>query len=300
MNRLDRHMVRGPVYKHFDLERKNAKQAEARLSQKLQRLEVVCLYHVKLLTKEQRQLQRDLQRLQQAAIMKKKFSSYFGNGIQKRQEDVPASSPQGRQKNRVPQANTIRASAIIETQETNKAKPPIPRAHHTGLKVRMKGKEQSLPQNHRTSHLIEEKPQVQEEESIVPPKGKESNNNMSTLHRDQEVPTDTSDPGPTSSPATESTSSYVNGTRSEEANLQADLHAGKQIPPSPMECAGNHKGQSTEPSYLELFMRVRNAHYLRHRVPPESERLLSIREIFGHEEPFEPRAAKEHENGVTT
>lgn len=58
-------MVRGPLYKHFDLERKSAKQAEARLSQRLQRLEDICLYHMKLLTREQRQLQKELQRLQQ-------------------------------------------------------------------------------------------------------------------------------------------------------------------------------------------------------------------------------------------
>lgn len=58
-------MVTGPVYKHFDLERKNARWAEARLSQRLQGLEHICLNHMKLLTREQRQLQKELQRLQQ-------------------------------------------------------------------------------------------------------------------------------------------------------------------------------------------------------------------------------------------
>lgn len=65
MKRVERHLVKGPLYKHFDLERKTAKQAEAILGQRLQRLEEICLYHVKLLTREQRQLQRELQRLQQ-------------------------------------------------------------------------------------------------------------------------------------------------------------------------------------------------------------------------------------------
>ena len=65
MKRMERYLVRGPLQKHFDLERKNAKQAEARLSQRLQRLEDICLYHVKLLTREQRELQKELQRLQQ-------------------------------------------------------------------------------------------------------------------------------------------------------------------------------------------------------------------------------------------
>lgn len=58
-------MVGGPLYKHFDLERKNARQADARLSQRLQRLERVCLNHMKSLTHEQRQLQKELQRLQE-------------------------------------------------------------------------------------------------------------------------------------------------------------------------------------------------------------------------------------------
>lgn len=58
-------MVTGPVYKHFDLERKNARRAEARLRQRLHTLEYICLYQMKLLTWEQRQLQKELQRLQQ-------------------------------------------------------------------------------------------------------------------------------------------------------------------------------------------------------------------------------------------
>lgn len=69
MKRMDRRVVRGPLCKQFDLERKNARQAEARLSLRLQRLEVICLYHVKSLAREQRQLQKELQRLQQGEAM---------------------------------------------------------------------------------------------------------------------------------------------------------------------------------------------------------------------------------------
>ncbi|KAF7460897.1 Hypothetical predicted protein [Marmota monax] len=63
---MERSTVRGSLHKHLDLERKIAKQAEARLRQQLQSLEDICLYHLKLLTREQRQLQREQQRLQQA------------------------------------------------------------------------------------------------------------------------------------------------------------------------------------------------------------------------------------------
>lgn len=62
---MERSAVRGALHKHLDLERKITKQAEARLHQQLRSLEDVCLYHLKLLTREQRQLQREQQRLQQ-------------------------------------------------------------------------------------------------------------------------------------------------------------------------------------------------------------------------------------------
>ncbi|EPQ16600.1 hypothetical protein D623_10024293 [Myotis brandtii] len=65
MKGTERHMARRPLHKQLDLERKHAKQAEARLSQHLQRLEQAHLCHLKLLAWEQRQLQKQLQRLQQ-------------------------------------------------------------------------------------------------------------------------------------------------------------------------------------------------------------------------------------------
>lgn len=58
-------VARGPLHKQLDLERKHARQAEARLSQHLQGLERAYLCHLKLLAWEQRQLQKQLQRLHQ-------------------------------------------------------------------------------------------------------------------------------------------------------------------------------------------------------------------------------------------
>lgn len=58
------HTVRGPQHRQWDLERTHAKQAEARLSQHLQSLERARLCRLRLLAWEQRQLQRQLQRLQ--------------------------------------------------------------------------------------------------------------------------------------------------------------------------------------------------------------------------------------------
>lgn len=85
MRKMDRNTVRGPLYKQFDLERKSSRQAEARLSLRLQRLEVICLYHMKSLAREQRQLQKELQRLQQGEALPREQFPGAGGGRQQPQ-----------------------------------------------------------------------------------------------------------------------------------------------------------------------------------------------------------------------
>ncbi|XP_065781026.1 coiled-coil domain-containing protein 190 [Muntiacus reevesi] len=297
MKRMERHMVRGPLHKHFDLERKSAKQAEARLSQSLQRLEDICLYHVKSLTREQRQLQKELQRLQQD-IIKKKLCSYFGNGSQKRPEDVLTLSSQGGQKHRVLQTNKASALTTNTTQESSKTKSQMPPSHYIDPKDPMKSKRQSLSQNNRTSHFVEEKLQAQEKDSINPPKGKGSSKSISLLCQNQDVSTRTVDGGPSSSPAGGSEPAHGDETRSNDASARPDLTTAKQIPLDPIGGGGDFKDKPQTSTYLELLEKARKAHYLRHRIPPESERLLSIGEIFGHKESSQFRAEKGCENRV--
>ncbi|XP_058925820.1 coiled-coil domain-containing protein 190 [Kogia breviceps] len=255
------------------------------------------LYHVKWLTREQRQLQKELQRLQQD-IIKKKFSSYFENGSQKR-PDVLTFSSQGGQKHRVLQANKFRALTTNTIQEIYKTKSQMPPFHHIGPKDPMKSKRQSLSQNNRNSYFTKEKPQAQEKYSINPLKGKDSNKGISLLCQDQDVSTQTLDQGPSSSPAGGSRMVHGDETRSNDANKRPDHTAGKQIPPNPIECGGNFKGEPKTSTYSELFAKARNIHYFRHRVPPESERLLSIGEIFGHKESSQSRSEKWCKNRVT-
>lgn len=63
--RMGSHTVRAQLYRRWDAEQKAAKQAEARLSQCLQRLEETRRRHLALLAREQRQLQTQLQRLRE-------------------------------------------------------------------------------------------------------------------------------------------------------------------------------------------------------------------------------------------
>ncbi|XP_075420322.1 coiled-coil domain-containing protein 190 [Tenrec ecaudatus] len=276
---MERHMVQGRMHKHFDSERKTTKQAEARLGQSLQRLEALCLSHVKLLSREQKQLHKELQRLQREMV-KRKLSSCFADGSRERPEDVLKPSAQEARKHRSPPLRTFRALATKMPQEKCTAKPQKPPLQHAGLKDPTMNKEQPLSQQDRGACFPEEKAQAQEKASITLPTGTDS-----SLGQDQEVSTSTKGQGPGSRPADDSASTPTEEGRWADANPEADQVPGRGIPSDPVESgsSGNVKEMATESTYLDLFAKAKNAHYLRHRVPPESERLLSVGEIFGHE-----------------
>ncbi|XP_048213306.1 coiled-coil domain-containing protein 190 isoform X2 [Perognathus longimembris pacificus] len=270
MKRMERTMVRGPLY-NIDLERKNAKQAEARLNLRVQRLEDICLYRMKSLAWEQKQLQKELQRLQQE-ILKKRFSCDFKTGIQKRLQ-VSTFLPQGRQKHSIPEPKT-RALGANVTQEIHKTK--------CQMKDPLRGKEQQQsPSGISSCFTEEEKPSAREDHSVTLPEGIDTNKGISDPCQDQEVSAK-QDHG--SNPVGDSPMPHTEETRSLSADPKPGRNDGKQNLQESMEYAGSFQDESTNTTYLELFAKAKNAHYLRHRVPPESERLLSIREIFGHGE----------------
>uniref|UniRef100_A0A8D2CX84 Coiled-coil domain containing 190 n=1 Tax=Sciurus vulgaris TaxID=55149 RepID=A0A8D2CX84_SCIVU len=188
---MERRAVRGPLHKHLDLERKMAKQAEARLRQRLQSLEAICLYQVKLLTREQRQLQREQQRLQQD-IVKARVSSSLGNGTQKRPEVVLRFPPQGGQKHRPPKIE-IRALATNMTQERYKINSHMPLLCHTGLKNPTGRREHWPSQTHRTASFVAEKLRAQEKESASPPQRTDPTEGISVTHQDQAVSSSTAE-----------------------------------------------------------------------------------------------------------
>ncbi|XP_031198278.1 coiled-coil domain-containing protein 190 isoform X2 [Mastomys coucha] len=276
---MDRNMVRKPLYKQLDLERKSARQAEARLSLRLQRLEVISLYHMKSLAREQKQLQKELQRLQQD-IIKKRFFPSVGHEKQKRSKDVVTFSRQTGQRQEVPESK-IRVPKTNTTQEV-KTKIRVPFLHDPALKDVPRSQEHLLSQGERTSYYKERNSQAREGEPTNPLKGMDSSQDFPVPCHDQEVSTNKTEGGLVSSPDGErgSASAYV--PRSKNANQKPGGDADVQNPLRTMGHTRSFKDDRTKPTFLELFEKAKNAHYLRHRVPPESERLLSIREIFGH------------------
>ncbi|XP_066222105.1 coiled-coil domain-containing protein 190 isoform X2 [Saccopteryx leptura] len=246
---MDRHVVRRLLHKQLDLEMKQAKQAEARLGQHLQRLQAAHLCQLRQLTREQRQLERQLQRLQQD--IKEKCASNSRSGIQRKPGDTPTRPLQGGTPG-IPRATGVRTQATNTTQEGHKTRSQVSPAQHTGLKDPTPSKEEPPSPSCTTPRFTEEKPAFPATRA------------------------DAADPGPTASPV-----GGWGAARGDEATpgdtcLQPGLSPG---------CADGPHSQSLVPTFPELFARAAHAHYLRHRVLPESERLLSISEIFGHGDP---------------
>lgn len=211
-----------------------------------------------------------------------RLSSSLGNGTQKR-PGVLSFPSQGGQKHRPPK-HEIRALATNTTQEMNKIKSQMPPLCYIGPKNPTRRKEHWPSQSYRTASFVAEKLQAQEKESVIPPQGIDPNKGISVAHQDPAVSSSTAEHGFGSLTTTGSGMVYVDGTGSKDANLKPGRSTVEQIPPSSLECVGGCKSETTKSTFSELFAKAKNARYLRHRVPPESERLLSIREIFGYGE----------------
>ncbi|KAK2491771.1 hypothetical protein MC885_020532, partial [Smutsia gigantea] len=225
---MEKPTARASLYKHFDWERKNAKQAEARLGQRLQRLEAICLHRVALLTREQKQVQEDLNRLQQGDI----------SHIHTTTPTLPPSHPLDHVSGDHTEGAVVsylKALATVRTQEAHEANAQVPPFHHTGLRNPTTNKGKSLPQNDRTSPFTGQKPQVQEADSINPPTGKDPSQGDSVLCQDQ-VSANTPDQGPSCSPSGKSRAGHAAESRSNDANLKPDLNLTK--------CTGNFNGES--------------------------------------------------------
>ncbi|XP_053515378.1 coiled-coil domain-containing protein 190 [Artibeus jamaicensis] len=235
-------VARGRMSRHLDLERRHAKQAEARLRQHLQRLERTCLYHLRLLSWEQKQLRRERERLQQPDI-RSKCPASSGNGFQQRPGDATVCPAQG-ERCGAPRASGRRAQATTNpTRGTRKNGSQEPPSRDITLQDPEEGREPLPSQSSAASDVREEKPvhQATSPEPARPDLGA----------------TPTGDLG---------------GVGSGDA------------PPSPRATGreGNSDSEAPAPSLPQLLARAANARYLRHRVPPESERVLSLPEIFGH------------------
>lgn len=177
---------------------------------------------------------------------------------------------------------------------TQEAKTKIhgPSLPDSALKAVPRSQEHRQSKRESTSCFKDECAGAQEGESTKPLKGTDRNRAVSVPCHDQEVSTNSTEDSPASSPGGARESEPADETRSKHADPKPHGDTGDQNAPCSVECAGSFNGKCTKPTFLELFAKAKEAHYLRHRVPPESERMLSIGEIFGRRDASLPRAGK--------
>ncbi|XP_045694694.1 coiled-coil domain-containing protein 190 [Phyllostomus hastatus] len=254
----------GRLRRRLDSERTHARQAEARLRQHLQRLERACRSHLRLLSWEQRQLRGERERLQRN--LKSKGPSSSGGGCQQRPADAALRPARGGRRGGAPRASGLRAPATASpTQGTHKngcrEPPPCP----TGLKDPVESQEPSPPS---PSSAASDAPEGD-------PAGRAT-------------PTEPAHPDPGASPAGDRGGVRGEEAGSGDASRKPDHSAGEPTSPRATGCEGDPSSEASASSLRELFARAAHARYLRLRAPPESERELSLAEIFGHRGPGAP------------
>ncbi|XP_043819322.1 coiled-coil domain-containing protein 190 [Dromiciops gliroides] len=299
---MRRHMVGRELSRRWELERKDAKRAEARLSLRLLSLEESRLYRMNTVAWEQRQLQKELEKLRQGNS-KKKFSS-FGVllGTQKKPE-IPMILQQGGQRHRTAEPGGIRIEThLLQTKEYETSKPiKIPSPHPMDC---IKNKEEAFSQSPRASSSLESGPKAPKRSSITvvnPPQDRDSINQPQGILADLQKPKAFSkaEQAPGAPPDESEVIEIMEASPGGGVGPKPSSHTGKygstpgrEMPPFDPKAYTLYsylRTVDTMPTYLELFAKVKNARYLRHRVPPEFERELSVGEIFGHETCLHPR-----------
>ncbi|XP_051855105.1 coiled-coil domain-containing protein 190 isoform X2 [Antechinus flavipes] len=304
---MRRHLLGRDLSRQWETERKAAKRAEARLALGLLWLEECRLYRVNTVAKEQRQLQKELEKLRQENS-KKKFSSFSGVllGTQKKPE-IPIIPQKRGQRHTTAEAGVIRREApLLQIKEYEASKPTdLPSSYPIDC---IKNKE-AFFQSSRAPSSIGGEPKAPRSSSVTfinPPQD-----------QPQGISADLQKPGAFSRVQGVPGAPQGEGEVIEIMEVNPDGGVG----PKPGRHTENQRynpggemptfeGKTytfysylrtvdTMPTYLELFAKVKNARYLRHRVRPESERVISIAEIFGHKTCLQPGVGNKSDKGLS-
>uniref|UniRef100_A0A8C0HBE5 Uncharacterized protein n=1 Tax=Chelonoidis abingdonii TaxID=106734 RepID=A0A8C0HBE5_CHEAB len=248
-------MAEGDPSRRWERERQYVKQAETRLSHGLQDLEEARLYQMNSMIKEQRQIQKELQRLQQGEAP---FPSPSNT--------APSPAPVTKKPSKI--RHTVRRDPAQQQAQQSKQEScwsvtaqfstPLSsllyRAPRSTL-PKMEGPTQAAqsPLQHRKSDC-----------DILDDKGQEScGRHGSTSTRTQ---------AKTASSITDISLSDLRHSIAKRLSTSAN-------PAEPMH---------SRPGFLELYAEARKARYIRHKGIPASEKELSLQEIFGHENSLDP------------
>ncbi|XP_050819319.1 coiled-coil domain-containing protein 190 isoform X1 [Gopherus flavomarginatus] len=305
-------MAEGDPSKRWELERQYVKQAEARLSHGLQDLEEARLYQMNSMIREQRQIQKELQRLQQGNSRKKALAT-LGDLSQEvgKRPVLPMLPTLSGQQHRKRQAEQLRApSTTLPKMEglTQTAQSPLQHqksdrdilddegqescGRHGSTSTRTQAKAASSITDISLSDLRHSI--AKRLSTSANPAEQEETNSQGELGT-----------GPTVLPCEQTEASDVDGsdtmpkpTSCTERRKPSLGHEKLSSDTDPYVPDRSHlRPMHSRPGFLELYAEARKARYIRHKGIPASEKELSLQEIFGHEnssDPSPPAAEQEH------
>ncbi|XP_077680906.1 LOW QUALITY PROTEIN: coiled-coil domain-containing protein 190 [Eretmochelys imbricata] len=302
-------MAEGDPSRHWELERQDVKQVEARLSHRLQDLEEARPYHMNSMIKEQ----REIQRLQQGNSRKKAHVT-LGDlsqevGKKPALPTLPTSSGQQHSNSQAEQLRAPRSTLPKMEGPTRAAQSPLQHQTHNG-DILDDAEQESSGRHGSTSTCTQAKAA-----SSIP------DINLSDLRysiaRRLNISANLAEQEETSSQGELGTGPTVLPHGQSEAS---DVDGSDTMPKPPAEasCTGRRKpslgheklssdtdayapdsshlrSMHSRPGFLELYAEARKARFIRHKGIPASGKELSLQEIFGHVNSLDPSPPAEEQ-----
>ncbi|KAM9324536.1 coiled-coil domain-containing protein 190 [Gastrophryne carolinensis] len=258
-------LFRNNADSRWESERRGAKRSEVLLSHGIQEIEDARIYHLSSMTKEQKQLQKDLTRIQQAAI-KKTGSPNNVKETQKKRSTFQSVSSRN-QPGDCP-VEPVMASGLRMTLEMriNDFMDGV-----SNRKAVLGGSINDTKMTSRRLSISSANDQTQTENSLHPTSVENLTTNEITLPLIPAVKTLTEDSTPKPAPLNPQYLRQRRGSIFRDKPLfDEEIYAPD----------GGLRSCHTMPDLMESLEKAKQARYIRHKHKPESEKELTIGEIF--------------------
>ncbi|XP_072276242.1 coiled-coil domain-containing protein 190 [Pyxicephalus adspersus] len=263
------------VDRQWEAERRGAKRAEVRLNNGIQEIQEAQNYHISSMTKEQKRLQKDLIRIKQATVKKTTSPTGLKENHKTRSplhnESKPKSSLEDEQVMASGSSMTLqmRINDFMDGVSSRKVK--------ADSEVIQKNKAETSLSATSTTDPAVSAPSISSVDEDT------NNKNNSMKDKSSELPTDSGD----------KTLSSVGKSVNEEMPIKppalapeymrrrSSLFKDKPLFDEEIYAPdGVLRTQHTMPDFTESLEEAKHARYIRHKVKPESEKELSVEEIF--------------------
>lgn len=261
--------------KQWEAERRGAKRAEARLNNGIQELKEAQSYHINSMAKEQKQLQKDLLRIKQATAKKTTRQAIV------KENHKTGQTSQGESMRSQPA--TFLEGQVIASSSSMALQMRINDFMDGVSSTKAKAESEVTPKNEAESSVSgsstkDSKVSATRRRSIVN-EGTNSKNHIMQV-KSSELPVDSFDKTP---PSVVKSSNEEIPVKPPPLGPQFMRRRSSLKPLFDEEIYapdGALRTQHTMPDFMESLEEAKHARYIRHKVKPESEKELSVAEIF--------------------